>query len=119
MGWGSDDHVPDGHIVINSIASWATIFSGFGIPLIAAAIWMLRRLRKAVHEEVEKAKKLIRDDVVPKLTNDDTTAAQYAHQGVDIATRALEMAVVTDARLRRVEDKLDNYILAQMASKNG
>jgi hypothetical protein len=107
----------NGHSLIESAASWATIVSGFGVPLSAVVAWSLMRLRKIVREEVGTARAVIKNDVVPKLTNDDRTAAQYAHQACDIATRALEMAVVTDARLKRVEDKLDNYILSHLDLK--
>lgn len=100
--------------MIEKVASWATVFSGFGVPMFAVVAWWLARLRKLIREEVAGARGLIKQDVIPKLTNEDTSAAVYAHQGVDIATRALEMAVVTDARLKRVEDKLDNYILTHM-----
>lgn len=82
------------------ITTWATLVSA-AAPLIAALpVWMLQRFKAYVKAEV-----------TPHLTNGDTSAASYARQSRDVATKALELAVTTDARVGRVETKLDAVIL--------
>lgn len=93
---------------LDQFASWATIFSGFGLPLMAVVAWWLR---KTIRDEVGSTKATIRKDVVPKLSNDDTSVARYAHDARDLAGKALELATTTDARITRVEAKLDAVIL--------
>lgn len=95
--------------MLEVLAALGGILSGIVIPAVGVAIWLLRNMVKA---EMEKGRRLITCDVVPKLSNDETSVASYAKQARDMATKAVELAEMSDARVSRMEIKLDTHILA-------
>jgi hypothetical protein len=88
---------------LGTIANWATIASGLVTPFLATALVALRYY--------------IKTQIRPHLTNNSTSAASYARQARDTAEQALELATTTDARLSRVETKVDGLVLLQ--ERNG
>lgn len=87
------------------VTTWATLISAAAPLFVAVPVWMLQRLKAYVKAEV-----------TPHLTNGDTGAASYARQSRDVASKALDLAVTTDARVGRLETKLDAVILAKAES---
>lgn len=98
-------------------ASAATIVSGTLVPAAALGAWFLRRLRRYIIDEVAKGRDLLECQVIPKLTNGGTTGAAYAREARDLANKALEISIVTDARAKRLEEKMDLFVLAWEKNK--
>lgn len=90
--------------MIDQAASWATVLSAASPLLAAVPIWMLQRFKSYIVREI-----------APQLTNGGTSTASYARQGRDVAAKALELAAATDARVGRLEAKVDSLILRAAA----
>lgn len=86
--------------MLGTVASWVQIVEGIALLALPVLAWFLRNMKQS-----------IANDIVPKLTNGDTSVASYARQTRDIANKALELATTTDARMGRVETKVDSLIL--------
>lgn len=103
---------------LNAWAAWATVVSGILIPAIGLGVWALKKLRTYIVDEVAKGREILECQVVPKLTNGGTTGAQYAREARDLASKSLEMSIVTDARCKRLEEKMDLFVLGWEEQKN-
>lgn len=99
-------------MTLDDAAAWAGVFSGVIVPFAALAAWGFRRLRLYIRDEIAKGREQINSQVVPKLTNGEKSGASYAREARDLANKAVELSIVTDARCKRLEEKMDLFILA-------
>lgn len=99
--------------MLELLAAVGTIITGVVLPAVAFAVWMLRSLIK---DEIAKTQRIVQNEVVPQLTNGEKSAATYAREARDVAEKALTVSTTVDARLGRLETKLDAHILGEHGS---
>lgn len=69
-----------------------------------------------VKDEIGRTQQIVQDEVVPQLTNGAKSAATYAREARDMAEKALAVSTTVDARLGRLETKMDAHILGEHGS---
>lgn len=81
------------------IATIAAIV-GILVPCIIMLAWMVRRW---IHELIDK----VQNEVTPKLSNDGTSVATYAHEALTVAreTRDLIVKHITDTNVHNYQRK--------------
>jgi hypothetical protein len=96
-------------MTLEFLAACGTVISGVILPAGVVGMWMLRNLIKG---EIAQTREIVETEVVPQLSNGHKSAATYAREARDLAGKAVEVALVADARSARVEQKLDAHVLA-------
>lgn len=91
-------------------AALGTVITGVVLPALGLGLWMLRNL---VKNEIQQTQDIVNNEVVPQLTNGSTSVASYARQARDMAEKALAVSTTVDARLGRLENKMDAHILGE------
>lgn len=83
--------------MVEALSDAGGILSGIVVPILGATLYFLRRM--------------VRNEVVPQLTNGERSVATYAREARDLSEKALAVATTVDARQARLEQKLDAHIL--------